>query len=217
MESEKISSIREDYKKGELLEEHLEDNPFAQFSLWFKDAVQQQVFEVNAMALSTVSAEGTPSSRIVLLKDFDDNGFVFYTNYESRKARELIEKDRAALLFFWPQLQRQVRIEGSIIQVDAEQSDEYFHSRPRGSQLGAWASPQSQVIPDRAFLDNRLAEINAKFSTQKELDRPPHWGGFVLNPVRVEFWQGRSNRLHDRLVYERLSNAERWIISRLAP
>lgn len=217
MRKESISGIRQEYDLGELSEQELKDNPFDQFTVWFQQVLEHEVMEPNAMVLSTITSTGTPASRVVLLKDFDDQGFVFYTNYESRKGRELLSTPHAALLFFWPELQRQVRIEGTVHQIGTAQSDEYFNSRPRGSQLGAWASPQSQIISDRKMLDRRLEDITQKFGQTEKIGRPPHWGGFVVSPTLMEFWQGRANRLHDRLVYERIDANSLWGMKRLAP
>lgn len=217
MKKDSISAIRQEYDLGELSEKELKDNPFDQFAVWFQQALDHQVMEPNAMVLSSITATGSPASRVVLLKDFDDKGFVFYTNYESRKGKELLSTPHAALLFFWPELQRQVRIEGAVSQISAAQSDEYFDSRPRGSRLGAWASPQSQIITERKIVDQRLKEYTLKFSNSEKIDRPPHWGGFNVSPKWMEFWQGRANRLHDRLVYERIDEHALWEIKRLAP
>jgi pyridoxamine 5'-phosphate oxidase len=188
--------------------------PFAQFSIWWEEAVQSAIVEVNAMALSTVSPEGRPSSRIVLLKGYNEEGFVFFTNYTSDKGRQIENNQYVSLLFFWKELERQVRIEGTASQVAAEESDAYFDSRPVGSRLGAWASPQSQKIADREILDKELEKITAQFSEQ-QIPRPPHWGGYRVKPTKIEFWQGRSSRLHDRILYELTD--EQWQISRLAP
>ena len=217
MPKENISSIRQEYDLGELSEQELKDNPFDQFALWFQQALDHQVMEPNAMTLSTISSSGTPASRVVLLKGFDNSGFVFYTNYESRKGRELTATPHAALLFFWPELQRQVRIEGAVNQISEAESDAYFNSRPRGSRLGAWASPQSQMISDRRILDQRLKEVTQKFASSEEIKRPSHWGGFNVTPFLMEFWQGRADRLHDRLVYQRLDANALWEVKRLAP
>jgi pyridoxamine 5'-phosphate oxidase len=212
-----IEDIREDYILGSLLESELVASPFTQFEHWFKQALTAEVMEPTAMVLSTVSAEGCPSSRVVLLKGFDEAGFVFYTNYQSRKGQELNQNPNGALLFFWPELQRQVRIEGSIDQVSSEQSTAYFQSRPRGSQLGAWASPQSEIVPDREFLEQRLEEVSQLYERDRLIPRPPHWGGFVLDPIRIEFWQGRGSRMHDRITYFRNPENGSWDFKRLAP
>jgi pyridoxamine 5'-phosphate oxidase len=209
-----IADIRKDYQLKSLAESEVAKNPFDQFSIWWEEAVQSAIVEVNAMALSTVSPEGRPSSRIVLLKGYSDEGFVFFTNYTSDKGKQIEHNQHVSLLFFWKELERQVRIEGVASQVAAEESDAYFDSRPVGSRLGAWASPQSQKIADREILDKELEKITAQFSEQ-QIPRPPHWGGYRVKPTRIEFWQGRSSRLHDRILYELVD--ENWQISRLAP
>lgn len=191
------------------------EDPVAFFSKWFHDAEAAQVTEINAMTLATSGADGQPHARIVLLKGLDDDGFVFFTNYDSNKGTELAENPHAALLFFWKELERQVRIEGVIEKVPAADSDLYFHSRPEGSKLGAWASPQSREIPHRNVLDLNYARYEQEFSGI-EVPRPPHWGGYKLVPARMEFWQGRSNRMHDRLVFTRQAGSS-WVRNRLAP
>ncbi len=217
MENKEISGIREDYTKGSLLESEVSASPFTQFDHWFGQALKEEVMEPNAMVLSTVSEAGSPSSRIVLLKGFDDAGFVFFTNYQSRKGQELSLQSNGALLFFWPELQRQVRIEGNLHKIAPEQSEAYFQSRPRGSQLGAWASPQSEIVPDREFLEQKLEEVNQLYEGEELIPKPPHWGGFVLDPIRIEFWQGRGSRMHDRIVYILDPKNRSWGIHRLAP
>ena len=209
-----IADIRKDYQLKSLSEQEVDQNPFAQFSVWWNEAVQSDIVEVNAMTLSTVTSTGKPSSRIVLLKGDDEEGFVFFTNYSSDKGRQLMQNHFAALLFFWKELERQVRIEGVVSKVSEEESDAYFNSRPVGSRLGAWASPQSQKISDREVLNNELMKFTEQFD-QENIPRPAHWGGYRVKPTRIEFWQGRSNRLHDRILYEQ--DNDNWQISRLAP
>jgi pyridoxamine 5'-phosphate oxidase len=198
-----------------LLDSDLEKNPFRQFARWFDEAKQRQPQLPEAMTVSTCGADGGVSSRMALLKGFDDHGFVFFTNYNSRKGRQLSENARISLCFYWAVLDRQVRVEGVAVKTTAEESDAYFASRPRGSQLGAWASSQSSVIAGRGDLDARFAELEASYR-ERQIPRPPHWGGYRVIPVEIEFWQGRSDRLHDRFVY-RLREPKDWIIERLSP
>ncbi|MDR4126222.1 pyridoxamine 5'-phosphate oxidase [Yanghanlia caeni] len=207
-----VADLRQKYGKFELLESGMAGTPFEQFTQWFAQALEAGVAEPNAMTLATVGPDQAPSARIVLLKGFDENGFVFYTNYESRKGRDLAAHPQAALLFFWQPLERQVRIEGRIEKTTAEESDAYFRSRPLGSRIGAWVSPQSQPI-SREALEARNAELTAQLGDDPQ--RPPHWGGYRVVPHRVEFWQGRPSRLHDRLAYELQGDA--WVLQRLAP
>lgn len=209
--------LRVDYTADELLEGQAPANPYELFAHWFKAARESECPEPNAMVVATITEQGTPAARVVLLKQvLDDEGFVFYTNYDSRKGRELAARPNAALVFNWLELQRQVRIEGRVEKADRQRSTEYFHSRPRKSQIGAWVSPQSDVIPDRDFLERRQSEMENRFAGREELPRPDHWGGFVVRPTLMEFWQGRSSRLHDRLVY-RQSETREWTRERLAP
>lgn len=208
-----IARLRTDYKKGALDEEHADPDPIRQFSRWWDEAVRSELPEVNAMILATADARGRPSARTVLLKGFDSDGFVFYTNYQSRKGRELADNPTGALLFFWVELERQVRIEGPVERVTAAESDEYYRSRPLASRIGAWASPQSEPIPGKAWLLARAAEMGLKHGLDPE--RPPQWGGYRVRPAWIEFWQGRPSRLHDRLSYS-LENGI-WKRSRLAP
>lgn len=207
-----IADIRENYQKFELLESTVSADPYAQFGRWFEQALHSEVREPTAMTLATATADGRPSARIVLLKGFDTQGFVFFTNYESRKGREIEANPQAGLLLFWPELERQVRIEGRIARVAEAESDAYFRSRPLGSRIGAWASPQSQPTT-RDALAARVQELTQSLGDDPE--RPPHWGGYRLDPVSVEFWQGRPSRLHDRLVYLRQDDG--WSLQRLAP
>ena len=193
----------------------LDPNPVGQFANWFTAAVEAGIRDVNAMSLATAGQDGRPSVRIVLLKGFAEDGFVFFTNYESDKGRQLEENPHAALAFYWIEQDRQIRIMGPVERTSREESERYFHSRPIGSQLGAWASRQSEVIDGRRILDARLAELTERFAN-KMVPLPPHWGGFRLKPDRFEFWQGRPNRLHDRFRYRRDENG-RWMIERLAP
>lgn len=211
-----IADIRENYSKKTLLEDSVSADPVTQFSTWWNEAVDAEITEVNAMTLATASADGMPSARIVLLKGFDKNGFVFYTNYESFKGQQMAENPRACLVFFWKELERQVRITGIIQKTSAEESNDYFASRPAGSQTGAWASPQSHVIASRDWLEKRYSELEAAHQQEKNIQRPPHWGGYVVKPVIIEFWQGRPSRLHDRLQYSLQDNGS-WIMERLAP
>jgi pyridoxamine 5'-phosphate oxidase len=209
-----LSDLRREYAAGGLDESDLETEPVAMFRRWMHDAVAAGLHEPNAMVLSTVSAEGAPASRIVLLKGIDERGFVFFTNYESRKADDLDARPRCALLFPWHPLERQVRVEGTAARLSEHENDVYFGSRPRASQLGAWASPQSEVIPDRSVLEARYEEAAERFG-EGDVPRPENWGGFCVVPERVEFWQGRLGRLHDRLRYRRTPSG--WAVERLAP
>ncbi len=215
----KIADLRTEYTREALDESSVSPDPFRQFEHWFAAAVESQLREPNAMTLATVSADGRPSARIVLLKEFDERGFVFFTNYASRKGRELASCRAAALLFFWADLERQVRIEGAVTTVAATESALYFAERPRQSQLGAWASPQSEPIAGRAELQARLAAIEEQYrDASQSVPCPPHWGGYRLLPDSIEFWQGRPSRLHDRIRYRRpQEHPGAWVIDRLAP
>jgi pyridoxamine 5'-phosphate oxidase len=210
-----IADLRKDYSSQILRETDIELNPIDQFQKWWTEAINSQIDEVNAMTLATASTDGMPSARIMLLKGFDKNGFVFFTNYKSYKAMHLEENPKACLLFFWKELERQVRITGLIKRVSEKDSDEYFFSRPVGSQIGAWASNQSQVIQSREWLENRYLQLSEEFK-QKELKRPPHWGGYLVMPVIIEFWQGRTSSLHDRIKYSLEEDAS-WKIESLSP
>ncbi len=210
-----LDDLRQEYTQRGLREEDLAPDPFAQFRAWFDEVAQSNVREPNAMTLATATLEGRPSARMVLLKDVDTRGFAFFTNYESRKGGELGANPYAALVFFWVQLERQVRIEGRVERLSDEESDAYFASRPEGSQLGAWASQQSAVLPGREPLEARYDELRAEYEGQ-EIPRPSFWGGFRVIPDTAEFWQGRANRLHDRLRYRRGPDGS-WVVERLSP
>jgi pyridoxamine 5'-phosphate oxidase len=210
-----IADMRREYTSRGLHEDDLDPDPFQQFSAWFAEAVNAQVIESNAMTLATATSDGQPSARIVLLKGFDEHGFVFFTNYDSRKGSELSLNPRAALLFYWAQLTRQVRIEGSVERVSLAESEAYFRSRSPLSRLGAWASRQSSVIAGRQILDDELAALQERFPGE-DIPIPPYWGGFRLIPAVFEFWHGRPNRLHDRLRYSALPDGG-WLIERLSP
>jgi pyridoxamine 5'-phosphate oxidase len=210
-----IADIRKNYSLQSLLERSALPNAIKQFSIWWDEAIKAEIDEVNAMTLATASADGVPAARIVLLKEFSDKGFVFFTNYNSFKGQQLLENPKACLVFFWKELERQVRITGLIQKIDAIDSDAYFFSRPIGSQVGAISSPQSQVIPNREWLDDTY-EKNEKKMALQPINRPEHWGGYIVKPVIIEFWQGRPSRLHDRLQYT-LKDDGSWKIERLAP
>jgi pyridoxamine 5'-phosphate oxidase len=210
----KIADLRKNYTQAGLLESDIVANPFEQFKLWFAQAVAADILEPNAMTVATVTDEGKPSARIVLLKDFDDRGFVFYTNYNSQKGVELQNCPYAALVFLWGDLERQVRIEGKVEFVSEAEATGYFHSRPASSQLGAWASEQSTVIADRSILEQKLQQLEAEYH-DRQIPKPPHWGGVRVVPQEIEFWQGRPSRLHDRLRYQLVNG--KWQIDRLAP
>jgi len=211
-----LHEMRKDYSSPNLETSDLDANPFHQFHNWFQEAIKEDVSEPNAMTLATCTAEGKPSARIVLLKDYGENGFIFYNNYKSRKGQEIAENPHAALVFFWQKLHRQIRIEGIIEKALAEVSTQYFQSRPKGSQIGAWSSPQSSEINDREQLVSIVKENEERFADQEKLPLPDFWGGYIVKPEAIEFWQGQPSRLHDRFRYVRGEN-DIWNISRLAP
>ncbi len=210
-----FADLRRDYTRAGLNEADADPDPIRQFAAWMRQAMAALVPEPNAMTLATVSPDGRPSARIVLLKGFDAAGFTFHTNYDSRKGRELAANSHAALLFFWPELERQVRVEGTVARISEAESDEYFRTRPVGSRLSAWASRQSEPVADRAALERRMEELARQYPGG-DVPRPPFWGGLRLRPEAIEFWQGRPNRLHDRLCYRRVP-PEGWRIERLSP
>lgn len=208
-----LADLRKDYARGSLDETSVDADPIRQFDAWFKQALDARLPEPNTMTLATVDARGYPSARIVLIKGVDERGFVFFTNYESRKGLDLAANPHASLLFYWIELERQVRVEGTVVKTNAEESDAYFHSRPLGSRIGTWASEQSRPIESRALLEAREKSFSERFGENPP--RPPHWGGYRLVPDYFEFWQGRPSRLHDRLRY--LPDGQGWKIDRLAP
>ena len=209
-----IADLRRSYTLAGLRRADLNPDPIAQFSKWLQQAIDAQLLEPTAMTLATAGKAGRPSARIVLLKGVDERGLIFYTNYESRKGRELAENANAALAFYWPELERQVRANGTVSKLSRDESDKYFQSRPRGHQLGAWVSTQSDVIANRGVLEERLEQFEKRYPDTVPL--PPFWGGYILSPTEIEFWQGRPNRLHDRFRYSRQRD-DRWLIERLAP
>jgi pyridoxamine 5'-phosphate oxidase len=224
--SNEIADIRKDYKLASLEEEDVAANPIDQFTRWWNEAVASQIDEVNAMTLATANAAGVPAARIVLLKGYNPNGFIFFTNYESDKGKNLAQNPHAALVFFWKELERQIRIEGRVEKVSAEESDRYFNSRPASSRIGAWASPQSAVIENRMVIEQNVERYSSIFANDS-IERPDHWGGYIVKPTSIEFWQGRSSRLHDRIKYTVENSAYNaatdtrsdasWKIERLAP
>lgn len=213
-EQEKVEKIRRDYTQEALIKSAVEDSPVDQFRIWFEQALSADLLDANAMTLATATKEGAPSSRIVLLKGVDEDGFRFYTNYDSRKGRELKENPQAALCFYWPPLERQVRIEGKVQKLGRAESADYFRQRPRLSQLGAWTSQQSSTVDSRKELEAKFNETKKRFENQ-EVSLPDFWGGYLLEPVYMEFWQGRKGRLHDRICYEKADGS--WNIFRLSP
>ena len=216
MDQNELQNMRQDYSAASLSEDTTKGDPIKQFEKWFNEAVEAQEHEPNAMTLATATYDGRPSARIVLLKGFDPSGFVFYTNYLSRKGKEITKNPLGALTFFWGSLERQVRIEGTIEKLSKEDSEKYFKLRPRNSQLGAVASPQSQEIANRDVVEKKWEELVEEYGEDKEIPKPSFWGGYVLKPRYVEFWQGRSSRLHDRIVYKKIDN-KNWKKVRLAP
>jgi pyridoxamine 5'-phosphate oxidase len=224
--SNAIADIRKDYKLASLDEGDVASNPIDQFTRWWNEAVSSQIDEVNAMTLATANAAGIPAARIVLLKGYDANGFVFFTNYESDKGKNLAQNPVAAIVFFWKELERQIRIEGTVEKVSAADSDRYFNSRPAASRVGAWASPQSAVIENRLVIEQNVEKYSSIFANDS-IERPDHWGGYIVKPTSIEFWQGRSSRLHDRIRYTLETNGynagtdtrsdANWKIQRLAP
>ncbi|MEO9967154.1 MAG: pyridoxamine 5'-phosphate oxidase [Reichenbachiella sp.] len=215
MAKEFLPGMRKDYGKDALTVESVHADPMMQFEKWFKDAMKSDGDEANVLTLSTLGEDQIPEGRIVLLKFYAEDGFTFYTNYSSHKAQQLEKHPYASMTFHWRSQERQVRIKGSISKVDPIISDEYFKERPLGSRIGAWASPQSQEIPNREFLEERVEEIKQKFEGQIEIPRPEFWGGYLLTPVQIEFWQGRPSRLHDRIIYDLVDG--KWVIKRFAP
>ncbi|WP_422358598.1 pyridoxamine 5'-phosphate oxidase [Reichenbachiella sp.] len=215
MAKEFLPGMRKDYGKDSLTKESVHSDPMMQFEDWFKDAMKSDGEEANVLTLSTLGEDQIPEGRIVLLKFYAEDGFTFYTNYTSNKAKQLEKHPYASMTFHWKSQERQVRIKGSITRVPDEVSDAYFNERPYGSRIGAWASPQSQEIPNRAFLEDRVDEVQDKFENQNDIPRPEFWGGYLLTPVRIEFWQGRPSRLHDRIVYDLVDG--QWSTKRLAP
>lgn len=213
--SRNLQDYRQSYEKSELLESTISDNPFELFEQWFNETeAEGGSGEVNAMTMATIGLDGFPKSRVVLLKSYNADGFIFYTNFNSEKGKAIDANPHVCLSFFWPSTERQVIIKGLVQKVDTETATEYYHSRPRGSQLGAWASPQSDEISSREVLENNLAEVEQKYEGQ-EVPKPEHWGGYIVQPVSMEFWQGRENRLHDRIAYEK--EDAKWTSKRLAP
>ncbi|WP_276503769.1 pyridoxamine 5'-phosphate oxidase [Terrimonas pollutisoli] len=210
-----IAGIRKTYSQKTLTEDSIDSNPIRQFDTWWQEAIDADIDEINAMTLATASVDGVPSARIVLLKGYSENGFIFFTNYDSYKGKQLLENPKACLVFFWKELERQIRITGLVEKVDENESDEYFHSRPVASQLGASISPQSAVIENREWLEKRYDEFEKK-TGNNIIERPANWGGYLVKPVIIEFWQGRPSRLHDRIEYSLQENGE-WKTARLAP
>lgn len=214
---ENLHDKRKVYERSQLIESEIKQNPIEQFRDWFIEASDNpNISEANAMAVSTIESDSCPRTRMVLLKAYTYEGFIFYTNYDSRKGKAIENTHKACLHFFWPNLERQIIIKANLERVAENLSDGYFHSRPKGSQLGAVVSPQSQVIPDRIFLEEKLRALEKEYENAEEIPRPENWGGYIAKPYEIEFWQGRPNRLHDRIIYELIDNLD-WKISRLAP
>ncbi len=210
-----LAELRKEYSKLTLDVSTIQKNPITQFSIWFEEAFDAKVAEPNAMHLSTVSVDGRPSGRIVLLKGIENEKFVFYTNYQSNKGKNLAANPACSLTFFWPELERQVRVSGVASRTDQESSEKYFQSRPRASQIGAWASPQDSIIANREILEKRVQEIEKRFEGKERLPKPNQWGGYSVDPFEIEFWQGRPSRLHDRILFTKIESS--WEIHRLAP
>ena len=209
-----LNSVRREFADKPLNEDSIDENPFKQFENWFEEAVNSQILDPYAMTISTVSYEGQPSIRVVYLRGISEKGFKFYTNYNSQKGEDLLENNYVAANFFWSEIERQIRVEGEVERLSSEESDKYFASRPRESQIGAWASNQSKVIDNRKILEDKVAQYNEKYKDM-EVPRPPFWGGYLIKPLKIEFWQGRPNRLHDRIVFTKKNG--NWLITRVSP